>query len=497
MSRVVFLKGTAAAYQALKNKVADVFYNTTDDQELFFGGKKLTNAADLAAAISRIAANEGNITTIQGTLTTLGGADTVDGSIRKIAKDAVTALDNQLAAVAKSGAAADVSVADADGKLDATDVEAAIAEIVGMVEDAGTAGEVTISHTAGSLVYDFYQGGNDADHKIGTIELLADKVATGGRLVDKDDKGNPGTFIEMTIANSDPFYINVATLVEYNDVQSNSEITLTNTNHVIEATIGEVSGSKLSAGSVAKAKLDSTVQASLDLADSAVQSVAEGATNGTVAVDGTDVAVHGLGSAAFTDASAYDAAGAAAAVKTEVIGTASDTASDDTIKGAKAAASAANSKAQGAVDLIGEIPSTSEADTIVEYVQEQTAGGVSVLNGSATIASAVNGVVTLKAGITEAAGIISNNSDADIVLAKAATTGAAGDMSVADSGNLFVGTDVETALAESMSAANTAQGEVDALETYVGTIPQSATATNVVAYAEELAAAATFEWGSF
>lgn len=34
-------------------------------------------------------------------------------------------------------------------------------------------------------------------------------------------------------------------------------------------------------------------------ADSAVQSVAEGATNGTVAVDGTDVAVHGLGSAAY------------------------------------------------------------------------------------------------------------------------------------------------------------------------------------------------------
>ena len=41
------------------------------------------------------------------------------------------------------------------------------------------------------------------------------------------------------------------------------------------------------------------------LADSAVQSVAEGSTNGTVSVDGTDVAVHGLGSAAYTASSDY------------------------------------------------------------------------------------------------------------------------------------------------------------------------------------------------
>ena len=40
-------------------------------------------------------------------------------------------------------------------------------------------------------------------------------------------------------------------------------------------------------------------------ADSAVQSIEEGTTNGTISVDGTDVEVHGLGSAAFTDSSDY------------------------------------------------------------------------------------------------------------------------------------------------------------------------------------------------
>ena len=40
-------------------------------------------------------------------------------------------------------------------------------------------------------------------------------------------------------------------------------------------------------------------------AGSAVQSVTEGSTNGTVSVDGTDVAVHGLGSAAYTASTDY------------------------------------------------------------------------------------------------------------------------------------------------------------------------------------------------
>lgn len=62
----------------------------------------------------------------------------------------------------------------------------------------------------------------------------------------------------------------------------------------------------------------------VEKANSAVQSVVEGATNGTIAVDGTEVAVHGLGSAAYTEASAYDASGAAATVKSELLGTTKD-----------------------------------------------------------------------------------------------------------------------------------------------------------------------------
>ncbi len=61
----------------------------------------------------------------------------------------------------------------------------------------------------------------------------------------------------------------------------------------------------------------------------------EGTANGTVAFNGTNVAVHGLGSAAYTQSSAYDAAGAAAGVQTALTGTAEDAASDLTLNGLK------------------------------------------------------------------------------------------------------------------------------------------------------------------
>lgn len=68
-------------------------------------------------------------------------------------------------------------------------------------------------------------------------------------------------------------------------------------------------------------------------------SLIEGDTNGTIkfGIQGSEseVAVHGLKSAAYQDTSAFDTAGAAAGVKTELIGTEGDLSTNDTIKGAK------------------------------------------------------------------------------------------------------------------------------------------------------------------
>ena len=112
-----------------------------------------------------------------------------------------------------------------------------------------------------------------------------------------------------------------------------------------------------------------------------VDTLVEGSANGTVAFNGEDVAVHGLKSAAYTESSAYDAAGAASAVQTTLTGTAEDPSSANTIYGAKKyaeeKASAAQTAAQGYADsqigaakteLIGEGDATST--TIKGAVQE-------------------------------------------------------------------------------------------------------------------------------
>lgn len=112
----------------------------------------------------------------------------------------------------------------------------------------------------------------------------------------------------------------------------------------------------------------------------------EGSTNGTVAFNGEDVPVHGLGSAAYTASTAYDAAGAAAGVQTTLTGTASDASSANTIYGAKKyadeKATAAQTAAEGhADDLIAALDSDG-----------QTAGTGEVIS----VVTQADGVITVQ-----------------------------------------------------------------------------------------------------
>lgn len=68
------------------------------------------------------------------------------------------------------------------------------------------------------------------------------------------------------------------------------------------------------------------------------------------------------------------------------------------------------------------------------------------LTGNATIASKSGNTVTLKIGVTESNGVISNNDGADITLADVASTGAAADVTIAN--DKITATNVEGALTE-------------------------------------------------
>ena len=195
--------------------------------------------------------------------------------------------------------------------------------------------------TTYSAVYKLmkYIGGQGVGTQVGVdITIPKDMVVQSGQVVTKTapQQGDPwpaaGTYIELTLANatSDKLYIPVDSLIEYvtSGSQSGDMVVISiDNNHQVTATISD--------NSITSSKLSSAVRDLLSSAATAVQNITEGSTNGTISVDGTDVSVHGLGTAAYTNSTAYDAYGSAAGV----LGVDTDTASTATVYGVKKYAS--------------------------------------------------------------------------------------------------------------------------------------------------------------
>lgn len=293
MGKVIFLKGLAAEYAALTTKDASTFYHTTDDNQVYLGDIKISNAADLTKAIADleadIKANTDNITLQSGLI----------GDLTK------------LTTTAKS------------------DLVSAIEEIKKAVEAHEDTGAVTIdtsTTTDGALKsYTVKQG----DTVVGTIDIPKDMVVKSGTVEKNPEGQDPGTYIVLVLANAtnDKIYVNVGTLVDIYTAKTGAtqiQLAIDTITREISASVvaGSITATELAAdaittvkiadGNVTKAKLATDVQTSLGKADSAVQEITTGTTNGTISVDGTDVSIFGLKSAAYTEATAYDVAGSAA-----------------------------------------------------------------------------------------------------------------------------------------------------------------------------------------
>ena len=243
--------------------------------------------------------------------------------------------------------------------------------------------------------------------------------------------------------------------------------------------------------------------------------IAAGSANGTVAVKGTDVAITGLGSAAFTEASAYDAAGAAGTAEDNAKKYAKDYADGlaknyDAAGTAASAASAAETAAKTYADGLAKNydASGSAAQALADakdYTDEQLTAKVGDKTVAVQIQEKIDGLKLAetyaakghkhtKADITDFAHThemteINGLGDA---LAGKETAGAAA-QALQDAKDYADGKD--EAIEAAQAAADKAQDEVDALETYVGTIPETYTETNVIAYinkkAQETLAAAS------
>ena len=216
--------------------------------------------------------------------------------------------------MAKTGLAKDMNIEDASNKILATTVEGALAELADNITNLSSTGNITIVESTSSdaaKIYTFKQGNDE----IGVINIPKDMVVESGSVVtltETDSNGHSaGTYIKLILANSnnDEVWIPVDSLVEYVTGGSTSEITISvnEITHVATATINEKS--------IAKNKLSENVQASLDKAESAIQSVTildTPLTNGSVLSVDIVKSKLGLGSAAYVSKETFDIAGSAA-----------------------------------------------------------------------------------------------------------------------------------------------------------------------------------------
>lgn len=271
---------------------------------------------------------------VQAAVDKLNG--TGDGSVAKAVATLKTDLESKIGTLSTLNTAAK------------SNLVSAVNELLSKVTALETSSDVTIDTTTTtsgmSKSYTIKQG----DTTVGTIDIPKDMVVKSGTVV-KNPEGQPaGTYIELTLANaaSDKIYVNVGTLVDIYVAEASAakiQLSINPSTRVISGTIvaGSVTATELAAnavtttkiadGNVTLAKLEQSIRTSLGKADTAVQKVITGTANGTISVDGTNVAVKGLGSAAYANTSAFDAAGSAkaladGAVKTNTTSIATNTA---------------------------------------------------------------------------------------------------------------------------------------------------------------------------
>lgn len=314
---VKFLKGTAAQYAAIQNKDVNAFYFTSDDNKLYLGAMELTTEADIITAMNLVNNSTKGNEALYSTLSTLVGSGTGSISAKlaalktEIEGEVVNTITNGNNGITVGGTATAKTVGLKLSQKTGNNLQILTSsgeEGLYLNVPAATNYTVAVTESTPTGYAKAYTITQAATGLSATINIPKDMVVQSGAVETKSSSGawgSAGTYLVLTLANasSDKVYINVGNLIEYvtSGSQSGDMIVVSISNdHKVTATITD--------GTVTKAKLASAVQTSLGKADTAVQSVIAGDStsgNGTIKVDGTAVSVYGLQSAAYTASTAY------------------------------------------------------------------------------------------------------------------------------------------------------------------------------------------------
>lgn len=287
------------------------------------------SSLDVTTLAGRVTTLEGKMDTVQGQITTINGDG--EGSIAKAKTDAIAAAktytDKEVAK--KADLKHTHKIADVTGLQGALDGKAnavhthTTAQVDGL--DAALAGKADKATTlAGYGITDAYTT-TQTDSKIAAAiasaphlkraiveELPAVGSADANTIYmvpqDKGSVEDPGT---TTSHYNEYMLINGAfELIGSSQVDLSGYATETFVTNAIDAL--DVADTAVANQYVSQVA-ETNGKIAVTRAPLPVTSVTEGSANGTIAVNGADVNVHGLGSAAYTESSAYEVAGAAAA----------------------------------------------------------------------------------------------------------------------------------------------------------------------------------------
>lgn len=252
----------------------------------------------------------GQVKTNKEAIERLNGADTVDGSVAKQIKDAKTALEKKIT----------------DSQYDDSVLSGRVTAVEGDITTLKGTGEGSVKKQIDDALNDFATKVSD-DQVVNTYKELIDYAAAhkGEAATMAGDISKNAAAIKTleTYVGKLPEGTDAASVIDYiNKKVASVDFSVaiaTAKQEAIDAAAADASTKSGKALEDAKAYSDGLAKnyataAQGAKADTAVQTIASGTTNGTIAVDGIDVAVNGLGSAAYEARTAFEVAGAAKAL---------------------------------------------------------------------------------------------------------------------------------------------------------------------------------------